>query len=359
MTCCRLEPQRLRDLAWQQRQRPTALLPCSPSPPPAPSPRALAVAPAVLAIEALYYGKRASPRVTASVALVCLGVGLATITDPQISSNLFGLAVGFGSVGATALYQIWAGSKQKELGLGSMQLMHQFIPLAAVLLAILVPICEPMGWTNPTPDTILGYHFTPKSVVAIAISSVLGLLVSLSTFLVSGGGRREEGGAGGGSGWEAVGRRQKQQGGSSSGSAAGRMVQGPAAASASLGLAALLPTNLPPLQPAPRLLPLSPSLPTPHPHPRTGDWRHELSDVQRGGPHQNGAHPLWRRRLLRGRDACQKGRRHWRRDVRHRVVHADQDERGARRGAGQAAAPRRPRRQRCVPGGSGGPGEGA
>lgn len=35
-------------------------------------------------------------------------------------------------------HQIWAGSKQKELGLGSMQLLHQYVPLAAALLAILV-----------------------------------------------------------------------------------------------------------------------------------------------------------------------------------------------------------------------------
>ena len=41
-------------------------------------------------------------------------------------------------MGATALYQIWAGSKQKELGLGSMQLLHQYVPLAAMLLGILV-----------------------------------------------------------------------------------------------------------------------------------------------------------------------------------------------------------------------------
>ena len=96
------------------------------------------MAPAVLAIDYLYYGKKASPRVTASVQVVCLGVGLATITDPQLSSNLSGLAAGFGSVAATALYQIWAGSKQKELGMGSMQLLHQYVPLAALLLGALV-----------------------------------------------------------------------------------------------------------------------------------------------------------------------------------------------------------------------------
>lgn len=146
----------------------------------------IAVAPAVLAIDYLYYGKKTSPRVTASVLVVCLGVALATITDPQITSNLAGLGAGFGSVGATALYQIWAGSKQKELGLGSMQLLHQYVPLAACLLAILVPLCEPMGWRDRGPSTLLGYVYTPGSVVAIAVSSVLGLLVNLSTFLVIG-----------------------------------------------------------------------------------------------------------------------------------------------------------------------------
>jgi solute carrier family 35 protein E3 len=142
----------------------------------------------VLAIDFLVYGRKASRRVTASVLVVCLGVGMATITDPQLSSNMAGLAAGFGSVGATALYQIWAGSRQKELAMGSMQLLHQYVPLAAGLLAILVPIFEPVGWLDRGKDTILGYEFSAGSVAAIAVSSVLGLLVNLTTFLVRGGG---------------------------------------------------------------------------------------------------------------------------------------------------------------------------
>jgi solute carrier family 35 protein E3 len=140
----------------------------------------------VLGIDYVWYGRKASPRVTASVMVVCLGVGLATITDPQLSSNLAGLAAGFGSVAATALYQIWAGSKQKELGMGSMQLLHQYVPLAAALLGVLVPIFEPVGWVERGKDTILGFEFDVGSVTAIAISSVLGLAVNLTTFLVIG-----------------------------------------------------------------------------------------------------------------------------------------------------------------------------
>lgn len=146
----------------------------------------IAVAPAVLAIDAIVYHKRSSGKVTASVAVVCLGVGLATITDPQISSNFLGLLVGFGSVIATALYQMWAGKKQKEMGLGSMQLLYEYVPLASALLGSLVLVAEPMGYTNPTKDTIIGYPYNFHALAAILISAVLGLLVNLSTFLVIG-----------------------------------------------------------------------------------------------------------------------------------------------------------------------------
>ena len=49
-----------------------------------------------------------------------------------------------------------------------------------------MPIMEPLGLLNPSEDTILGYNYTPAAVGAIMFSSVLGLLVSLSTFLVIG-----------------------------------------------------------------------------------------------------------------------------------------------------------------------------
>lgn len=45
----------------------------------------IAVAPAVLAIEAAFFGKRPCKRTIASVLVVCLGIGLATLTDSQVS----------------------------------------------------------------------------------------------------------------------------------------------------------------------------------------------------------------------------------------------------------------------------------
>ena len=67
-----------------------------------------------------------------------------------------------------------------------MQLLNEYSPIAAGFLGVLIPIFEPVGWSNPAPGTLLGYTYTPAAVIAIAISAGLGLLVSLSTFLVIG-----------------------------------------------------------------------------------------------------------------------------------------------------------------------------
>lgn len=146
----------------------------------------IAVAPAVLIIEYILYKKTASIRVLMTVVIVCLGIGVATVTDSQVSANIIGLLIGLSAIMSTACYQVFAGSKQKELQAGSMQLLHEYTPVASVLLGVLIPIFEPMGWTDPQPDTVLGYQYTPGACLAILMSAILGLLVSLSTFLVIG-----------------------------------------------------------------------------------------------------------------------------------------------------------------------------
>ena len=70
--------------------------------------------------------------------------------------------------------QVWIGTKQKELEAGSMQLMHQYTPWATGLLAVLVPVFEPVGFLDPAPGTILGYSYTFISSAAILGSAVSG-----------------------------------------------------------------------------------------------------------------------------------------------------------------------------------------
>jgi len=146
----------------------------------------IAVAPTVIALELLMFRKLPSPRIIASVLVVCIGIAVATISDAQIASNVLGILVGVAATLMTALYQTWAGSKQKELHASSFQLLNAYTPLATVFLGLLVPVFEPMGWQNQEPGTLLGFRYTPSTVAAILVSSLLGLFVSLSTFLVIG-----------------------------------------------------------------------------------------------------------------------------------------------------------------------------
>ena len=68
--------------------------------------------------------------------------------------------------------------------------MDNYCPYAAGLLLFLVPTFEPLGistpGSKPQEDSLLSFEYTPKIVAAIALTAVLGLLVSLSTFLVIG-----------------------------------------------------------------------------------------------------------------------------------------------------------------------------
>jgi solute carrier family 35 protein E3 len=105
----------------------------------------------------------------------------------------------------------WVGTKQKELGLDSMQLLFNQAPISAVMLLFLIPVFE-------DPREILSYPYDTQSVVrvpaislspcgrlggcdpsvpltatpallvqiAIFVSSVLAFCVNLSIFLVIG-----------------------------------------------------------------------------------------------------------------------------------------------------------------------------
>ncbi len=77
-----------------------------------------------------------------------------------------------------------AGRAGRRRGGRTAQLLNEYSPIAAGMLAVLVPTFEPMGWRTREAGTLLGFEYTWPAVVAIAISAILGLLVSLSTFLV-------------------------------------------------------------------------------------------------------------------------------------------------------------------------------
>ena len=148
------------------------------------------VAPTVVLMQYFLHGVTQSTRVKLAVALLCVGVAAASVSD--VSVTTYGFSVAFGCVVITALYQIWAGSKQKELHASSMQLLHEYTPIAFVMMLVLIPLLEPSGMGDvmsgsiPSEKTVLGFPLTFGCVMAIFCSTVLGVLVSLSTFLFIG-----------------------------------------------------------------------------------------------------------------------------------------------------------------------------
>eukprot|EP00879_Flechtneria_rotunda_P023139 GHRR01024464.1.p1 GENE.GHRR01024464.1~~GHRR01024464.1.p1 ORF type:complete len:357 (+),score=120.74 GHRR01024464.1:99-1073(+) len=144
------------------------------------------ITPVVVVVEYLAYNKTVSHQKLLAITLLMFGITVATVSDKQVSSNPLGILVAGAAVLSSALYQVWAGSKQKELGVNGNQLLHQVAPMAVLLLGILIPLIEPLGLKDPKFGTVLGYSFSKGAIAWILLSSCLGLVVTLSTYLFIG-----------------------------------------------------------------------------------------------------------------------------------------------------------------------------
>jgi hypothetical protein len=80
------------------------------------------IAPTILFINTVKSGTRPAGNVVLSITLLTGGVVSATVTDDQVMSNVYGILIGLAYVLSTALYNIWAGSKQKALQAGTSRL---------------------------------------------------------------------------------------------------------------------------------------------------------------------------------------------------------------------------------------------
>ncbi len=82
----------------------------------------------------------------------------------------------------SAYHQVLAGAQQKELQVSGMQLLHECTPPAAVAMALLVPLIDPIGLSRPGPGTLLRYRLTAEAAAVIGCSALLGFAVMLSAF---------------------------------------------------------------------------------------------------------------------------------------------------------------------------------
>jgi solute carrier family 35 protein E3 len=119
---------------------------------------------------------------------MCVGVTVATVNDVQVEP--FGLFIGLLAILGAVQQQILIGKMQKELGASANQLLVAYTPYAYTVLFLISPIDLLLpdnanmgfGAYNDWIDN----HFSTASATTIVLSGCLGLLVSLSTYLLIG-----------------------------------------------------------------------------------------------------------------------------------------------------------------------------
>lgn len=116
-----------------------------------------------------------SKRAKLALAILLVGVGLATVTD--VAFTTLGTFVGGIAVLTTAQFQIWQGSKQREFGLTSVQLTHTLAPYQAAVtgaLALVVDIFGVFGGSSVLDHAISGWE-----IVFIVLSGAIAVSVNL------------------------------------------------------------------------------------------------------------------------------------------------------------------------------------
>jgi solute carrier family 35 protein E3 len=147
----------------------------------------LIMVPVTLAINSLFYNVTTNGKVKVSLLLVIAGVGVATVTDVQLKP----LGFGFGccAVLATAMFQIFQGTKQKEFGLSGTQLQAAIAPWQSTQALIVAGAAECVCWSALSPcETAIDYFAEaaePKHAYTLALvlgTCFVALLVNFTSF---------------------------------------------------------------------------------------------------------------------------------------------------------------------------------
>lgn len=148
----------------------------------------IAVAPMCMLLMYIFYSQGTTTNVKLAVAIMLVGVTLATVTDVDVTPT--GIFVGLLAVVGAAQSQILIAEMQKNLKASANQLLVAYTPYVFVMLFLLSPL-ELLLEENSE----LGFaayknwfdqHFSFYALGVILLSGCFGLLVSLSTFLMIG-----------------------------------------------------------------------------------------------------------------------------------------------------------------------------
>jgi len=137
--------------------------------------------PTLVFIQSNFYGETFDNKIKLSLIPICIGVSIVSATDVQL--NMIGFFYSVLGVLVTSYYQIWVGTKQKELKVNAMQLLYYQAPISAAMLVLVIPVFDNIfSGDNPLID----YEMNVYAFMFIALSGILAFLVNLSIFLVIG-----------------------------------------------------------------------------------------------------------------------------------------------------------------------------
>lgn len=148
--------------------------------------------------QAFLYNTHASRRVKLSLLILLLGLAVATVSDVQL--NAPGFVLGMLAVLTTTVFQIWQGSKQKELEVSAVQLQAavsfwqavQSLAAAVALENLCVRLPPPLGPETPTEcRTALTFVASQRPsgshvVLLVLLTCLIALGTNFSSFCLIG-----------------------------------------------------------------------------------------------------------------------------------------------------------------------------
>ncbi|CAK9294834.1 unnamed protein product [Gordionus sp. m RMFG-2023] len=111
-----------------------------------------------------------------SLPIIC-GIYINSYYD--LKFNLLGLIYGLCGVIVTSFYQIWAGEKQKEFHVNSLQLLYYLSPMSSLFLFFIIMASQPLSFNNLASN----HEYDPYvAFLIIFLSCIFALLVNVSTY---------------------------------------------------------------------------------------------------------------------------------------------------------------------------------
>lgn len=137
--------------------------------------------PVTLMAEYALYRSIASARMIASLVIMLIGVGLATVSD--VSANVVGTTFAALAVACTVFSQMVTQSRQTMLELSSVQLLHMTAPWTALGLLPLIFIFDDV---SGGPESLQRYPMSTTSLGMLLLSCLFAVGCNVTNFLVIG-----------------------------------------------------------------------------------------------------------------------------------------------------------------------------